>query len=91
MTKGSYTSSTGTIVIGNSSNEYRLRKYIEDLENAILQRDATIQQLVNHVNEGVFSDDELKFLLMRCHPDKNPDSEMANQITAKLIEFKKQK
>ena len=55
--KGSYTSSSGQIVIGNSSNEYKLRKYIEDLENAILQRDATIQQLVNHVNEGVFSDD----------------------------------
>lgn len=91
MTKGSYTSSSGHIIIGDTSNEYRLRKYIEDLEDAILERNATIQQLMNHVNQGVFSDDELKFLLMRCHPDKNPDSEMANQITAKLIEFKKQK
>ena len=87
----SINTTSGHISIGNNSDEYRMRQYIEQLERAVHERDEYIKQLSEIINTGIFDEKEISFLLMRCHPDKNPDSEIANTITAKLIHYKKNK
>lgn len=48
-------------------------------------------QLAHHVNGGsnTFSDEDIKRLLMLCHPDKHGGKEMARQMTTKLLTLRK--
>lgn len=37
---------------------------------------------------GKFSDSDLKKLLMLCHPDKHGNSELAKEMTVKILEMR---
>jgi hypothetical protein len=77
--------STGNVSIGNTNTEYQLRREIEQLTDIIHAQESEIRKLRNMQTQSGFTQAELKFLLMRCHPDKNPDSKMAIEITQKII------
>ena len=81
--------SAGNVSIGNTNTEYQLRREIEQLMDIIHAQESEIRKLKNMQTESGFTQKELKFLLMRCHPDKNPDSKMAIEITQKIIQKKR--
>lgn len=81
--------STGNISFGNNNIEFQLRRQIEGLTDIIHRQEDEIRRLQALESQGDLSDKEIKFLLMRCHPDKNPNSNMAVLITQKLIRQRK--
>ncbi len=81
--------STGNISFGNNNIEFQLRRQIEGLTDIIHRQEDEIRRLQALESQGDLSDKEIKFLLMRCHPDKNPESDMAVLITQKLIRQRK--
>jgi len=84
--------SSGTTMRVDSADERLLReiKYLRS-EAAKLQRlldnkENIIRQLQMTSN---FTDAEISFILMRCHPDRNPDSKIAHKLTQKLLSKRK--
>ena len=55
--------------------EYRLKKQIENNQQTI--------------NSSGLTKKDLKFILSKIHPDKNPGSTMANYLTTKIINIKR--
>mgnify|MGYP005694809697 FL=1 len=58
-----------------SDLEYRLKKQIENNQQTI--------------NSSGLTKKDLKFILSKIHPDKNPGSTMANYLTTKIINIKR--
>ena len=56
------------------------------------------QKLINHLEELLkqkeaevdidLTEDDIKFILMKCHPDKNMNSTQAAKVTAKLLKLR---
>lgn len=68
-------------------------QHIEQITEIVHRQESEIRRLQGLLSQknnssSDFSNKELKFLLMRCHPDKNPESKMAMEVTQKLIKKK---
>ena len=66
-------------------NEY-LRIQLSKLKHLLHDKEDLIRQLQMTSN---FTDAEISFILMRCHPDRNPDSKIAHGLTQKLLSKRK--
>ena len=64
----------------------RLEQLVSDLDNR-LRKQANINRQA--VNTSDLTTKDLKFILSRIHPDKNPGSTMANYLTTKIINIKR--
>ena len=72
-----------------------------DAYNQLLRQIEQQQLLINHLktllkekNAEVdidLTEDDIKFILMKCHPDKNINSKQAAKVTAKLLKLRKAK
>ena len=69
--------------------------------NQLLRQIEQQQKLINHLEELLkqkeaevdiyLTNDDIKFILMKCHPDKNMNSKQAAKVTAKLLKLRKTK
>lgn len=75
---------TGNISLGGNNREFQLMQHIEKITEIVHRQESEIRRLQGLVSQSDFSDQELKFLLSRCHPDKNPDSKASLELTKKL-------
>ena len=88
-----FSSGTGNISFGTTgmTSNYqhdqinKLLNTIEKLQDRIIY----LEKKLNDVNDINFSDKDLKFILMKCHPDKNPESKQAIELTKKLLKMRK--
>jgi len=93
-TSGKITGSTSSgISLGGNNREFQLMQHIEQITEIVHRQESEIRRLQGLLSQknnssSDFSNKELKFLLMRCHPDKNPESKMAMEVTQKLIKKK---
>ena len=88
-----FSSGTANVTFGNTgiTSNYQ-NDQINKLLNTIQKLKDHIKYLekkLNNVNDINFSDKDLKFILMKCHPDKNPNSKQAIELTKKLLKMKK--
>ena len=86
----SFNSSTvATLNSASRTNEEpRLRRNIAELESQINSQQARtkdLQRQLEELGKVNFTREELNFILSRVHPDKNPNSKTAHQLTQKLI------
>lgn len=101
-TDGSGTTSTsGTITFGapqQNQDTRHLQRLIENQKKALdlqeqriqmLERDLRLARASNSGNNLGFTKEELSFILSKVHPDKNPNSKIAPQLTKKLISRRK--
>lgn len=65
---------------------YRYKNTVSDLEYRLKKQTEKNQQTIN--SSGLTIKD-LKFILSKIHPDKNPGSTMANYLTTKIINIKR--
>tara|TARA_B100000886_G_scaffold79232_2_gene51394 strand:+ start:2103 stop:2561 length:459 start_codon:yes stop_codon:yes gene_type:complete len=65
---------------------YRYKNTVTDLEYRLKRQTENNQQTIN--SSGLTIKD-LKFILSKIHPDKNPGSTMANYLTTKIINIKR--
>ncbi len=72
-----------TIIVG-------LKQHIRILENILSDREYELQELRNKSDSSEL-DGIVKSLIRLCHPDRHHNSEVSNEITAKLISYKKRK
>ena len=90
-TIGHGTTSTATLRLStpkSRSETELLKRQIITLESEIRRQQKNIEDLLNRIEEHEvvnFTKEELMFILSRVHPDKNPDSKLAHQLTQKLI------
>ena len=84
------TTSSATIRVSDDDHLLReinyLRSQINKLTVLIDDKENIIRQLQMTSN---FTDAEISFILMRCHPDRNPDSKIAHGLTQKLLSKRK--
>jgi len=67
--------------------------------NQLLRQIEEQQLLINHLKKLLqeknaevnldLTEDDIKFILMKCHPDKNMNSKQAAKVTAKLLKLRK--
>ena len=83
---------SGTIGIGitksSASETEQLRRQIGRLESEMRKQQKNIEDLLDRIEQykvANFTQEEFMFILSRVHPDKNPDSKLAHQLTQKLI------
>ena len=55
----------------------------------LLERDLRLARASKSNNNLGFTKEELTFILSKVHPDKNPNSKIAPQLTKKLISRRK--
>ena len=55
----------------------------------LLERDLRLARASNSESNLGFTKEELTFILSKVHPDKNPNSKIAPQLTKKLISRRK--
>ena len=67
-------------------NIYRYKNTVSDLEYRLKKQTENNQKTIN--SSGLTKKD-LKFILSKIHPDKNPGSTMANYLTTKIINIKR--
>ena len=67
-------------------NINRYKNTVSDLEYRLKKQTENNQQTIN--SSGLTKKD-LKFILSKIHPDKNPGSTMANYLTTKIINIKR--
>ena len=90
-TIGYGTTSTATLSLSSPKSRSEtelLKRQIITLESEIRRQQKNIEDLLNRIEEHEvvnFTKEELMFILSRVHPDKNPDSKLAHQLTQKLI------
>jgi uncharacterized protein (DUF342 family) len=71
-----------------NTEEPKLRRKIAELQSQINSqqtRTKELQRQLEELGKVDFSKEELNFVLSRVHPDKNPNSNIAHQLTQKLI------
>ena len=65
---------------------YRYKNTVSDLEYRLKKQTEKNQQTINSLGLTI---KDLKFILSKIHPDKNPGSTMANYLTTKIINIKR--
>ena len=75
-------SSNNTVTV-NKADLNRLIDRVEEQQKIILELEKKLQ-----TNKNDFTEHEIKFILMRCHPDKNPNSEQALELTRKILKMR---
>ena len=95
------TAGTGTLTFTSpqqNQDTSHLQRIIENQKKAldlqeqriqILERDLRLARASNSGNNLGFTKEELTFILSKVHPDKNPNSKIAPQLTKKLISRRK--
>ncbi len=68
----------------------KLLRQIEEQQLLINHLKKLLQEKNAEVNIDLTKDD-IKFILMKCHPDKNMNSKQAAKVTAKLLKLRKAK
>ena len=68
----------------------QLLRQIEQQQKLINHLEALLKEKEAEVNIDLTKDD-IKFILMKCHPDKNMNSKQAAKVTAKLLKIRKAK
>jgi hypothetical protein len=61
----------------------RLIHKIEEQRKTIIELEKKLQ-----TNKNDFTEQEIKFILMRCHPDKNPNSKQSLELTRKILKMR---
>ena len=59
------------------------QKIIKNLEQQLIEKNAEVN--------SDFTKDDIKFMLMKCHPDKNINSKQAAKVTSKLLKLRDSK
>lgn len=75
--------SVDNTVTVNKADLNRLIDRVEEQQKIILELEKKLQ-----TNKNDFTEHEIKFILMRCHPDKNPDSKQALELTRKILKMR---
>ena len=90
----------GTTAAGTSGTLYiskdtaRLERKIEKQQETIdflnqrvelLERDLRLAKASKSTDSMNFSKEEIAYILTKVHPDKNPDSKIANELTTKIL------
>ena len=99
---GKKTPFTASANIGSSTTGLSFSSGItNDGLKELLRQIEQQQLLINHLktllkekNAEVdidLTEDDIKFILMKCHPDKNINSKQAAKVTAKLLKLRKAK
>tara|TARA_Y100001937_G_scaffold17598_1_gene24328 strand:+ start:173 stop:478 length:306 start_codon:yes stop_codon:yes gene_type:complete len=86
------TSTTGLSFNTGNTNDYydRLLLQIEKQQRVIKNLEQQLKEKNSEVNLDLTKDD-IKFILMKCHPDKNMNSKQAAKVTAKLLKLRESK
>ena len=86
------TSTTGLSFDTGITNDYynRLLLQIEKQQRVIKNLEQQLKEKNAEVNLDLTKDD-IKFILMKCHPDKNINSKLAAKVTAKLLKLRESK
>ena len=87
-----FSSGTANVSFGTTATTGNYHDQVNKLLNTIQKLQDRIEYLekkLNNVNDINFSDKDLKYILMKCHPDKNPDSKQAIELTKKLLKMRK--
>ena len=84
--------SSGTLAYGTNKDDVLLVK-IHQLQIQVKNLRRTMEELSKENEKlqanGGFTDEETRFILMRCHPDHNQGSKIALQLTQKLVRNRK--
>ena len=71
----------------------RLEKNINRYKNTVLDLEYRLKKQTENnqqtINSSGLTKKDLKFILSKIHPDKNPGSTMANYLTTKIINIKR--
>jgi regulator of replication initiation timing len=73
------------VVLDNAS----LRADNDNLRRQLHHESHRFTALASSSTPSTFTADEVKTLIVLCHPDKHGGSKVANEITAKLIKMRK--
>ena len=88
FSSGTANVSFGTSGIGSSYQVGQIDRLLNTIQK-LQDRIKYLEKKLNNVNDINFSEKDLKFILMKCHPDKNPDSKQAIELTKKLLKMRK--
>ncbi len=99
---GKKTSFTASANIGSSTTGLSFSSGVtNDGLDKLLRQIEEQQLLINHLKKLLqeknaevnidLTKDDIKFILMKCHPDKNMNSKQAAKVTAKLLKLRKAK
>lgn len=99
---GKKTPFTASANIGSSTTGLSFSSGVTNDEfNKLLRQIEQQQLLINHLKKLLkekntevnldLTKDDIKFILMKCHPDKNMNSKQAAKVTAKLLKLRKAK
>ena len=99
---GKRTPFTASANIGSSTTGLSFSSGVtNDGLNKLLRQIEEQQLLINHLKKLLqeknaevnldLTKDDIKFILMKCHPDKNMNSKQAAKVTAKLLKLRKAK
>ena len=99
---GKKTPFTASANIGSSTTGLSFSSGVtNDGLNKLLRQIEEQQLLINHLKKLLqeknaevnldLTKDDIKFILMKCHPDKNMNSKQAAKVTAKLLKLRKAK
>tara|TARA_R100001163_G_scaffold40470_2_gene30706 strand:+ start:472 stop:786 length:315 start_codon:yes stop_codon:yes gene_type:complete len=90
--------STGATATGTSGVTFGSAGFSNNQLNQLLQTINEQQKIIKHLKELLkeknaevdkdLTEDDIKFMLMKCHPDKNMNSKQAAKVTAKLLKLK---
>ena len=76
-----------------ASPDERLLREIKYLRSDLIRSYQLLDNKENIIRQlqttNNFTDDEISFILMRCHPDHNPESNIATKLTQKLLSKRK--
>ena len=98
---GTTTAGKGTLTFTSpqqNQDTSHLQRIIENQKKALdfqeqriqlLERDLRLARASNSGNNLGFTKEELTFILSRVHPDKNPNSKLAPDLTKKIINNRK--
>lgn len=88
-TSGTYTSAV-TIPAPRADHKIKeLEAKAESYRKEIIALRKALDEANKETTDTNFSKDELTFILSKVHPDKNPNSEVALELTKKLISRRK--
>ena len=90
--------STGATTTGTSGVTFGSANFTNNQLHQLLQTIKEQQTIIKHLEEQLkeknaevdidLTEDDIKFMLMKCHPDKNMNSKKAAKVTAKLLKLK---
>ena len=90
---GAFVSGTSGVSFSTGLSDQQLNQLLRQIEQQQIKINNLEEQLKEknaEVNLDLTKDD-IKFMLMKCHPDKNMNSKQAAKVTAKLLKLRKTK